>query len=757
MQSTEMKKVWLTCCNRDPSAIYGLAKTLRLEENGHRIRLLVDSSLTGRSGDIRDKKYADILQDDLVYNVCNAESHGFFTHQSLKTEDTKDTNYYLRIARPGDLSSFTWTQSSVQSCSGQELISVKFAALNFRDVMFASGKLSGDAVPFVNPLVVQDSLLGLEFAGISENGRRVMGVVPAKALANKIAVSKNPDDRLVLDVPDNWTLEEASTIPAVYMTVYYALFIRAQLRSGESVLIHSAAGGVGLAAINVCLARRCHLYLTVGTQEKRDFLLSEFPTLDPSAIFDSRSTVFEDDIQKATSGKGVDVILNSLANEKLSAGLRCLSHNGRFLELGKVDFMSNSVLDINSLGHNQSFHGILLDIFAVEGSVVSESVIRVRKQLLSMLQKDIDSGIIKPLPRTIYRQDRIEDAFRFMATGQHVGKVVIDMSSSGPEMGTVKQSTHFDCAKSYLIVGGLGGFGLELASWLVVKGAKNIVLNGRSGIRTPYQRYTLERLQQDGARVEVSVENCALLDGAKSVLDDCLKLGPLGGILNAAVVLKDALLSNLTATDFNDAMDPKSRVTENLDSLTSQCSTLDHFVCFSSLSTGRGNQGQANYNLANGAMEAICRRRRESGLPGLAVQWGVIGDVGLIADKSLNASQVASKGFSPQRIPSCLEVLDHLMARSDAVVTSYVSASPETIGAEGPTDIFKMVSSVMGIKDLATVDPTATLGKLGIDSLITVEIKQLIERSLNVSYSLKQVRDLTVSDLLSLASAKQSS
>ena len=369
------KRVWLcpkSC--QDPSdkrlsGLIGFVKSLRLEPGGDNIRCILD--WTEKEGKIsfQSPRYRQLLETDLVYNVIFDESQGWgsFEHLFFSPEVHQDDlielkNLYLKCLKPGDLSSLVWTEgdSHQRNNSKNTLIDVNYAALNFKDIMYASGRLAVDSVKGIDPNVAQDSLLGMEFSGTDINGNRIMGVLPYKALATRLSID---DNSFLLPVPHNWSLEEASTVPVVYSTAFYGLVVRGQLRAGETVLIHSGAGGVGMAAINIALSRKCVVYTTVGTKEKKEFLLREFPGLKRSHIFFSRDTSFEEDVMRATDGKGVDLVLNSLSGDKLQASLRCVADNGRFIEIGKVDFLRDADLYSWQLAGNRSMHGVYPESF----------------------------------------------------------------------------------------------------------------------------------------------------------------------------------------------------------------------------------------------------------------------------------------------------------------------------------------------------------------------------------------------------------
>ena len=277
-----------------------------------------------------------------------------------------------------------------------------------------------------------------------------MALVHAKSFATKCLVRRN----LIWEVPDKWTMERASTIPCVYSTVYYALVVRGKMKKGESILIHAGSGGVGQAAISVALHHGLIVYTTVSSTEKREFLKKTFPQLKDAQIGNSRDTSFEQLIMRATKGRGVDLVLNSLADEKLLASVRCLGLNGRFLEIGKFDMNSNSPLGMSVFLKNTTFHGITLDS-VMDGD--AETI----EMIVNLVTEGIKNGAVRPLPTTVFNDQQLEQAFRYMASGKHIGKVVVKIRDE-EQHKTIKPTpkriatvprTYMHSEKSYIIVG----------------------------------------------------------------------------------------------------------------------------------------------------------------------------------------------------------------------------------------------------------------------------------------------------------------
>ena len=454
------------------------------------------------------------------------------------------------------------------------------------------------------------------------------------------------------------------------------------MKTVESILIHSGAGGVGQAAITMCQFYKCDIYVTVGTDDKKKFLMNEY-NIPENRIFSSRDIQFKYKIKELTKGKGVDIVLNSLAGDKLEASYECVADCGRFVEIGKYDLQMNKQLGMFSFLRDISFIGVSVDrkMFLVPGFA---------KKWFDWMHENSNNGMIKPINRTVFNVNDAEKAFRYMTTGKHIGKIVIKLREeenfeialkgyNPTQRVTATTKTYFDQKKVYIITGGLGGFGMELVHWMLFLGARNFVLTSRFGVRTDYQKFILSRLDTLGNKFEmfrtkiyVSTKDTSTVDGAKALLEEANQMGPIGGLFHLSLVLNDCLLENQTIDKFNETVDSKTKAFENLDQILRESEpNLDYFVVFSSVSCGKGNGGQSNYGYANAVCERICEKRRKDGLHGLAIQWGPIGDVGVIADTEMSALS----GIKKQRINSCLEILDKFLQSQHSVVSCVVSLS----------------------------------------------------------------------------------
>jgi acyl transferase domain-containing protein/NADPH:quinone reductase-like Zn-dependent oxidoreductase/acyl carrier protein len=504
------------------------------------------------------------------------------------------------------------------------VVRVHAAGVNFRDVLQRIGLLPEEAFEqgFAGPT------MGLEFSGeviaVGENvnrlrpGDNVFGfgrnafsshlVAPAFCLFRK---------------PPSMSFAEAATLPVAAVTVYYSLHHLARLTKGERILIHGAAGGVGLAAVQYAQSVGADIFASAGTSEKRALLRR----LGVRHIVDSRTLAFADDIRAITGGEGIDVVLNSLAGEAIHKGISILRSYGRFVELGKRDFYANSKLGLSPFRHNIQFFGVDVDTLLVDRPVLARA-------LFEELGPLLDDGVFSPLPHRVYPIARAGEAFRSMQQSRHIGKIVIATAGAdgaAPVPAPTRMRLQLSPDATYLVTGGRGGFGLATAEWLAGRGARHLALIGRSQITAPDAATALDRLRKDGVdarEFSADVTDEVQLAGILSRIRR--DMPPLRGIVHAAAVIQDVALVNTTEANFHDVLRPKMAGAWNLHRQTLE-EKLDFFVLYSSAITLFGNEGQANYAAANMYLEALAAHRSGLGLPGLAVAWGAISDVGHMA------------------------------------------------------------------------------------------------------------------------------
>ncbi|XP_068623911.1 fatty acid synthase-like [Battus philenor] len=738
------EKIILYARNDCYSGILGLVNCLKKEIGGNLIQCYVISGESAPEFDPKDSFYKPRINKDLMMNVFQNNQWGSYCHLPILDLDKTApvAHAYVNVQTVGDLSSLRWVQGSLGSHIPEnrdsEILNVMCSALNFRDVMTATGRLQADEV--VRGRVNQDCVQGVEVCGRTANGSRVAAMA-RRGISNMVSLQ----NALVCAIPDEWSYEEGATVLVAYVTVYYAMIVIGKMKPGESILIHAGTGGVGQAAISLALHHGCEVFTTVGSAAKRALIKRLFPSLKDSHIGNSRDVSFEEMVTRETRGKGVDLVLNSLAEEKLVASVRCLGHRGRFLEIGRYDMSRNTAVELRSR-RELAFYPVMLDY------IFDDDSYDLRKELELLIVEGIATGAVRPLTACVFGKDEVEAAFRYMAAGRHVGKILIriqEEESSPAGSALVEAVPRYICREErvYVLVGGLGGFGLELADWLVIRGARKLVIVSSRGVSNGYQASRLRLWRQYGARAEISTHDVSTEAGCEQVLRLANSMGPVDAIFNLAAKFIDFTFAKQTPDCFRTSLKSKAFATIHLDRVSRRlCPSLQKFVVFSSLACGHGNAGQTSYAFANSAMERVCERRRASGLHALAVQWGAVGDVGVVADMTEANRTYEIAGTVTQPIACCLDVLDKLLLRDEVIVSSFVVAEK----AEGAADVETIVDTVaqiMGIKNLKSVSQQAALAELGIDSMISTELKQTLERQYGIFLSAHEIRNLTFAKL----------
>jgi NADPH:quinone reductase-like Zn-dependent oxidoreductase/acyl carrier protein len=437
--------------------------------------------------------------------------------------------------------------------------------------------------------------------------------------------------------PSTLSFEAAATIPIVFLTAYYALIELAHLRAGERVLIHGAAGGVGIAAIQIARYLGAEVFATAGSAEKREFVR----LIGADHVFDSRSLAFATQIRKVTAGKGMDVVLNSLAGEAMVFSIDLLRPFGRFLELGKRDFYEDSQLGLRPFRNNISYFGVDADQLMGEHPQLTKRIFR---EIMDLFEK----GVLYPLPYRAFPASEAKNAFRTMQQSRQIGKVLVTYPLGAPLAAKAVQKPlpTFDPAGAYLIVGGTGGLGFATAKWMIKRGARHITLTSRSGRLNKEQQSQVKSWRENfGTELQVQARVCDVTDAQAlaSLVQTIEKSGyPIKGVVHSAMQIEDGLLRNLDQTRFMAALSSKVAGAWNLHRIMGD-RALDCFILYSSVTTYLGSPGQGNYVAANAFLEALTAMRRAQGLPATFMAWGPIEDVGFLARNQNTRSAAQSR------------------------------------------------------------------------------------------------------------------
>jgi acyl carrier protein len=447
----------------------------------------------------------------------------------------------------------------------------------------------------------------------------------------------------------------------------------------QNVLIHSACGGVGLAAIQVARMLEAELYVTVGSEEKVKYLMDNY-NIPRNRIFHSRDNSFVDGVMRETNGRGMDFVLNSLSGELLHATWSCVAEFGTLLEIGKRDLIGGGKLDMKPFLANRNYCCVDIDGLWKR--------IHIARALIFSILDFYDKGHISPLPMKIFPASKTQDAFRFMEKGQHIGRVGVAMQQAGEEiesLETVKRSLaiSFNQSASYLMVGGLGGIGRAVSTWMVDHGAREIIYMSRSAGTSDKDDSFVQELQNMGCTAKLVAGDTTKIEDVEKAI--AAATFPLKGIVQMSMVVANENFSRMSHQEWNASTAPKVQGTWNLHNASMDAKVdLDFFLMFSSVSGIVGQAGQANYASGNSFLDAFAQYRNGLGLPASVVDMGAVEDVGWISEHQGMMGKMSRSGFKAvleQEVIDAMAISMLVHNKSeDALENALAASSKNTFG-----------------------------------------------------------------------------
>ncbi|PGH03116.1 hypothetical protein AJ79_07443 [Helicocarpus griseus UAMH5409] len=735
-----------------------------------------------------DVDFEYILTDSTIqvprYLPCSLASE-------LETTPAPSSSKVLMVEKPGLLDTLRWIAQEAASPTNDFVeVAPHFLGLNFRDLLVALGIMDGSPTS-----------MGIEASGtvmkVGPNvqnlatGDTVMLLSAGGCFASPIVVS----EKMCMKITDDLPLEEAATMPCVFSTVIHSLLNVARIEKGQSVLIHSAAGGVGQAAIQISQHIGAIIYATVGDDEKAKYLTETY-NIPRDQIFNSRDSSFFPGIMHATKGEGVDVVLNSLSGELLHASWQCVARYGTMIEIGKRDIMGKGKLSMNEFLHNRAFVGVDMAQIAREKP---DLVNRLLRQCVSFYQQRAIRGI-KPIH--MFEAKHPDEAFRLMQRGKHIGKVAIRMPENTEDLKLAPSRSMLEPLGegAYLIVGGLGGIGRPIANWLVENGARHLVFLSRSAGRSQEDKAFFDELRAQCAEVTAIAGDVSKLCDVQKIAK--LSPKPIAGIIHLAMVLQDRPTIGMDYQAWRAAVDPKVNGTWNLHTIFRDAD-LRFFVLMSSIGGVRGYPGQANYAASSSFLNAFVHYRHTLGLPASVINLGVMDEVGFVARTPLVLERFRQQGTHILTIQDLLDTmhiavvnqrpnkcngsnilgLTHLNVglvtkdtgsapqlrqdlrltlirdtrqrsasnadSSGAPLKEFLScvASDSSVLADPASlevltkEVCRMFCSLLSISE-EEIDPSRAVSDLGVDSLVKIEIRKWWRRHLGLDISIFEISNM---------------
>ena len=766
------------CLNQSP--LLGVRRVLRNEYSALRWRLLDYDRLPGFTAlhdllvrlEMRAPEADEVMMRDGVAYVQRLKQN-FADHKAQLEEaqplSDPEANFAIEFPASRLLSDLALRAIPRQAPqSGEIELRLDALELNYKDAMKAIGLLGekelgstyfGTAVGMSGVGVV--SRVGPDVHDVRVGDALIFG---CKGMAQRYVTARLDNGFFVSRDPAIPITTFSAMVPL--LTAQYSIFHAARVQAGEIVLVHGAAGGVGMASVMAAKAAGARVFATASTAERREMVKA----MGAEQVFDSRTLNFVDEIIALTDGRGADVIISSAPGEVIAANLKVAAEFGRVVEIGKLDIFTSRQLSLSPFEKNLSFISVDIDRMS---ACAPELVRQLQDEIVDMMR----SEKYQPLPTHLLPLSRIDEAFHMVQRSSHIGRVMLDFRDADVLIKPQIPATEIHPDASYLITGGFGAFGLATARWLVRKGARHLVLMGRSGAVTSEQKLALAALEAAGVNVVTARLDIANLDQLSSwMATSGRQLPPIRGVFHAAGVVQDGPFSGLTEQVMRHVLAPKALGAINLHrAIQAEKISLDYFVLYSSITAINGTVPQTSYAAANTMLDSLADYLKAQGQAVTAINWGALGGGGMAEASDEVARYLAMMGLHLIDMDHATDYMDYVIASgvghamickvdwgvwgqaygASAGTTRFADIVNKAAAGMGSSNavlkeimalpdgervdaliavLIKHISSVMGIA-ADSIDNHTPLSELGMDSLMAVELNLSLTTVLGVELS----------------------
>nr|ALQ32775.1 putative polyketide synthase [Fusarium babinda] len=656
--------LWVIPQNHTPDGdtVKGMLRTVRLEQGSRNLLMLEDlpcneegsSAIVRLAKKLRDSDFIKSQDHDFTwrdgylwlprYRPLHEARETFASEAGVVIRKEQniwqnDASFEMTVDTAGSPDSIYFKRTDTLDqplADGDILVQVEASGVNFRDVLLVLG-----SIPWTRP-GFEGSGTVLQTGSAVDNFQTGDKVFFGALHGGSFTTHMKMPSWHATKIPEGFSMAESASISVAYSTAIMSVMRIGRLQKGESILIHAASGAVGQACIVLARHFGAKIFVTAGSPAKRDFLRDEF-NIPEDHIYSSRTPEFRDGILAVAGGKGIDLVINSLSGNLLQQTWAVVADFGRFVEIGKRDFLQNSFLPMSPFDNNITFTGV--DLRKMFLNRPDE-----HKRCLTDMNELIERKVVQAIrPVTAIPVSQIATAMRKLQSGQNIGKIVITMNPGERVMAELAKPLLVTSAgtllrpdKTYIITGGTGGIGLSLGPWMVENGARNVILLGRSGSSRPDVQNVLGKYKDSDVIMRALACDVGRREDVSNVVESIQDLPPIGGVVHGALFLKDKLLSNTSYQDWLNIVLPRIRGAWNLHELLPD--NLDFFIALSSFISGSGNIGQSVYSGTASFYDAFAEYRTARGQPTVSVALPVVLDVGYVADRDLEGKLTSSLG-----------------------------------------------------------------------------------------------------------------